>query len=58
MTKQERERLARLRSEANQPKSALLDILRNVEALSPTQGRQLASIIGRLEAWQNRGGHR
>lgn len=54
MTKSQREELKRLKSEISQPKSRLLDLLRRVEQISPSQGDQLARIIGRLEDWQNK----
>ena len=53
MTKTETTR--RLKSEASQPKSALLRILRMIERNGLRKDAdQLSNIIARLEDWQNR----
>ena len=54
MTTQEAEKLAFLKKEVNSPKSALIQLMRKVGEVSPTQAAQLDAIIGRLEAWQNK----
>lgn len=54
MTKLQAEELKRLKGEINQHKSRLLEIARKVSAISPRQGEQLGSILGRLEDWQNK----
>lgn len=53
MTKQQRERLAHLKAEATQAKSALIRILSEVEGLSPASARKLGAAIERVERWQN-----
>jgi hypothetical protein len=54
MTKDQREELAHLKREISQPKHQILDILRRVESISPSQGEQLGRILARLEDWQNK----
>lgn len=54
MTKQQADELKHLKNEINQHKSRLMEIERKVSSISPKQGSQLGSIIGRLEAWQNK----
>lgn len=54
MTKEQREALAHLKHEVSSPKHDLLNILRQVENLSPAQASKLDWIIGLLENWQNR----
>ena len=54
MTRQQAEELKALKKEISQHKSRLLEIARKVSSISPRQGDQLGSIIGRLESWQNK----
>ncbi len=53
MTKEQRETLEHLKAEINRPKERLIDLLRQIEEISPSQGKKLGGIIGRLEAFQN-----
>ena len=53
MTKQQREKLKRLKSELSFPKSRLISLLQDIESISPAQGEKLARIIARLEDFQN-----
>lgn len=54
MTKQQAEELKHLKREISQPKTRLIAIQRRIEELSPRQGAQLGTIVGRLEYWQNK----
>ena len=54
MNKQQRTELARLKSEINQPKHRLIDILSRIEEISPRQAEMLGKIIGRLEDFQHK----
>lgn len=55
VTREERRRRIReLQVDVNHSKSRLMDILDEVEQLSPPMARRLGVIIGKLEAWQNR----
>jgi hypothetical protein len=54
MTKTQREELKHLKSEAGSAKSRLIDLVRKVEAISPSQAEQLSKISARLEDWQNK----
>lgn len=54
MTQDDRDELTFLKREVNPIKSDLMDILRKVEAISPSQAAKLERIIGNLEAWQNK----
>jgi hypothetical protein len=53
MTKEQRERLAHLKREATQAKSALMRILSEVETISASSALKLAKGIERIERWQN-----
>lgn len=47
--------VAHAKSEASSPKRALMDLLRDLEAVGATRdANTLGAIIGRLEAWQVR----
>lgn len=54
MTKEQRAKLHVLKREISAPKHALIEMLRQVEELSPRQAEQLSRIIARLEDWQNK----
>lgn len=54
MTKEQREELRFLKSEANSPKRDLMDLIRRIEAISPRDAAKLESIVGKLESWQHK----
>lgn len=54
MTKTQRERLQHLARECNSPKHQLMNILREVESISPAKARALDRAIAKIEAWQNK----
>jgi hypothetical protein len=44
--------IADLKKEANRPKSDLIQLLNQIESVSPGEARKLEAIIIRLEKWQ------
>lgn len=54
LTKQQAEALKHLKNEINSPKHKLIDYMRQIEEISPSQAAALGKIIGKLETWQNK----
>lgn len=55
ITERRREVIRHAKSEASSPKSRLMDLLRDLEAVGATaDAKRLERIIGQLEGWQAR----
>jgi hypothetical protein len=54
MTKQQKEMIKQLKAEINSPKHRLLEILRRIEEISPSESDKMGRIIWKLEVWQNK----
>jgi tetrahydromethanopterin S-methyltransferase subunit G len=53
LTEKQASELQHLKHEINQAKSRLIDIVRKMESIKPSEAAKLGKIIGRLEHFQN-----
>jgi hypothetical protein len=54
MTKQQKEMIKQLKAEINSPKHRLLEIMRRIEEINPSESDKMGRIIWKLEVWQNK----